>query len=55
MSDKSKPVARLELIVEFDTLPEEDDLDRILDECRSHGAIKKAMFETLQLVKRELH
>jgi hypothetical protein len=51
---KEIPVARLTLVVEFDTLPEENDLERILDEARSTGAIKSAEYETLKLVKRRL-
>lgn len=40
------------MVVEFDDMPDEDSIERILDEARSHGAIAKAEYETLQLVKK---
>lgn len=54
MSVKPKPVARLTMVVEFDEIPDDDAIERILDEARAVGAIAKAEFETLQLVKKIL-
>ncbi len=56
MTQKNTPAvaARLTLIVEFDEVPEMSAVERILDEARGYGGIKSALFETLQLVKKEL-
>jgi hypothetical protein len=51
---KEIPVARLTLVVEFDNMPEDDDINRIIDEARSTGAVRSAEYETLKLVKRKL-
>lgn len=51
---KKKPVARLTLVVEYDEVPSDETLDRVLDEARGEGAITSAEFETLQLVKRDI-
>jgi hypothetical protein len=47
-------VARLTLIVEFEEVPSEDELDEIVEAARSYGTTKKAEFETLKPVKRTL-
>jgi hypothetical protein len=53
-TEKAKPVARLTLVVEYDTLPADDEIDRVLDAAREYGAVVSAEFETLQLVKRDV-
>mgnify|MGYP003577227160 CR=1 FL=1 len=48
------PVARLTMVVEFDEIPDLAEVERIMDEARSYGAVKQVTWETLQLSKKEL-
>lgn len=37
-----KVVARLDIVVEFEELPDTSDIERILDEAKAYGAVAKA-------------
>jgi hypothetical protein len=47
------PIATFSIVVCFSDLPDEDALDRILDECKAYGRVKKAVYEIHRAVRKE--
>jgi hypothetical protein len=50
----AKIVARLTLVVEYEDIPDAREIEEVLDSARNYGGVKRATFETLELVKKEL-
>jgi len=46
-------VATLNIIVKFDELPNNEDLERIVDEARSYGRVTYATLEIVAETKKE--
>lgn len=52
MATKPTPAARLTLVVEYDDVPADREIEDIVEQARGLGTIIKADYEMLKLAKR---
>lgn len=51
---KSKVIATLTLVVEYEELPDNSEIEDVLDKAREVGYVQKASFTVLRAVTKEL-
>jgi hypothetical protein len=54
MATKKEPAARLTVVVEYNALPDLDDVRQVLEEARHYGDVKTAQFEILMPAVQDL-